>query len=177
LLERLAMPFTVAAPHVAEDPLPGELPLDLVSRLARAKAMAVAGNHRRSIVVGSDQLAACGADILGKPHSVERAMQQLRSLSGQRVTFNTAVHVVDSDSGANESHVDVTTVYFRTLTEEEIRRYVSMENPLDCAGAFKAEGLGIALFTRIESQDPTGLIGLPLIWLASCLRRHGFAVP
>lgn len=177
LIERLGVPFTVAAPNVDESPLPGESAVDLVARLARSKAEVVARRHTNSLVVGSDQLAMCGRDVLGKPGSGERAIAQLKSLSGHRVVFNTAVHVVLSDSGANEGHLDVTTVHFRRLTEEEIRRYVTRDKPYDSAGGFKVEALGISLFDRIDSHDPTALIGLPLIWLAAALRRHGFTVP
>ena len=177
LLDRFGLPFTVAGPNVDESPLPGESAVDLVRRLARSKAEAVAQRHTKSLVIGSDQLALCGRDVLGKPGSGERAIAQLKSLSGHRVTFNTAVHIVDSDSGANEGHLDVTTVHFRKLTDEEIRRYVARDKPYDCAGGFKAEALGLTLFDRVDSQDPTALIGLPLIWLAGALRRHGFTLP
>jgi septum formation protein len=177
LLERLGIRFTVAAPDVDETPLPGETPIDLTNRLARAKAEVVAQRHRGSIVIGSDQVALFGRDIIGKPGSPERCIQQLKSLSGQRLAFHTAVHVIDSDTGANESHLDITTVYFRKLTDNEIERYVARDRPVNCAGGFKAESLGITLFERIESQDPTALIGLPLIWLSGALRRAGFALP
>jgi septum formation protein len=177
LLDRFGLPFTVAGPNVDESPLPAESAVDLVRRLARSKAEAVAQRHTKSLVIGSDQLALCGRDVLGKPGSGERAIAQLKSLNGQRVTFNTAVHVVDSDSGANEGHLDVTTVHFRKLSDEEIRRYVARDKPYDCAGGFKAEALGLTLFERVDSQDPTALIGLPLIWLAAALRRHGFTLP
>jgi septum formation protein len=177
LLERLGIPFTVAASNVDESPLPGEAPIDLVHRLARAKAEAVAKRHARSLIIGCDQLAVCGREVLGKPGSGERAIAQLQSLSAQRVTFHTAVHLVNSDTGGNEGHVDLTTVHFRSLSEDEIRRYVTKDKPYDCAGGFKAESLGITLFNRIDSQDPTALIGLPLIWLAGALRRQGFSLP
>lgn len=177
LLDRLGIPFTVAASNVDESPLPGESAVDLVHRLARSKADAVAQRSPRSLIVGSDQLALCGRDVLGKPGSGERAIAQLKSLSGQRVVFNTAVHVINSDTGANEGHVDVTTVHFRTLSDDEIKRYVARDKPYDCAGGFKVEALGVSLFTRVESQDPTGLVGLPLIWLTGALRRHGFTLP
>jgi septum formation protein len=177
LLDRLGVPFTVAASAVDEEPLPGETPLDLVNRLARAKADAVANRQTKALVIGSDQLAVCGREVLGKPGSGERAIAQLKSLSGQRVVFHTAVHIVDSSTGANEGHCDITTVHFRELTDNEIRRYVSRDKPYDCAGGFKVEALGISLFTRVESNDPTALVGLPLIWLAGALRRHGFQVP
>jgi septum formation protein len=177
LLERLGIPFTVAAPNVDEEPLPGESAVDLVQRLARAKAEAVARRHTNSLVIGSDQLALCGRDVLGKPGSGERAIAQLKSLSNQRVVFHTAVHVVDSTSHASQGHVDLTTVHFRQLSDDEIKRYVARDKPYDCAGGFKVEALGVTLFNRIESQDPTALIGLPLIWLAGALRKHGFALP
>lgn len=177
LLERLGIPFTVAASHVDEERLPGESPVDLVNRLARAKAEAVAHRNPKSLVIGSDQLAVCGQEVLGKPGSGERAIVQLKSLSGQRVAFHTAVHVINTETGADEGHVDLTTVQFRRLGDEEIRRYVARDKPYDCAGGFKVESVGIALFTRVESQDPTALIGLPLIWLAGALRRNGFDLP
>ena len=116
-------------------------------------------------------------DVLGKPGSGDRAIAQLKSLSGHRVVFNTAVHVVLSDSGTNEGHLDVTTVHFRRLSDDEIRRYVTRDKPYDSAGGFKVEALGISLFDKIDTHDPTALVGLPLIWLASVLRKHGFTVP
>jgi septum formation protein len=176
LLERLAVPFSTAAPNVDETALPGELPDDLVSRLARAKANSVVQRHAGCIVIGSDQLAVCDRQILGKPGSVEKCAAQLRSVSGRRVEFKTAVHVV-GPTGSNEAHIDVTTVQFRQLSDDEIQRYVVKEQPLDCAGGFKVEGLGITLFEGIESRDPTALIGLPLIWLSGALRRMGAALP
>ncbi|MGH8188237.1 MAG: Maf family protein [Steroidobacteraceae bacterium] len=177
LLERLGLPFTVAAPNVDETPLPGESAVELVRRLARSKAEVVAQRSTKSLVVGSDQLAVCGRDALGKPGSGDRAIAQLKSLSGQRVVFHTAIHVVNSESGANEGYVDLTTVHFRQLGDEEIRRYVARDKPYDSAGGFKIEALGISLFDRVDSLDPTALIGLPLIWLCSALRRHGFTLP
>jgi septum formation protein len=177
LLERLGVPFTTGASNVDETPLPGELPIDLAHRLARSKAEVVAQRQARSLIIGSDQLAVCGKEILGKPGSGERCVAQLRTLSGQKVTFYTAVHLVLSETGANEAHLDVTTVQFRELSDEEIRRYVAKDKPYDCAGGFKVESLGIALFEKVESRDPTGLVGLPLIWLAGALRRHGYTLP
>lgn len=177
LLERLGIPFSVAASNVDEERLPGELPVDLVNRLARAKAEAVAHRNPKSLVIGSDQLAVCGHEVLGKPGSGERAILQLKSLSGQRVVFHTAVHVINTETGKHEGHVDLTTVQFRTLSEEEIRRYVARDKPYDCAGGFKVESVGISLFTRVETQDPTALVGLPLIWLTGALRRNSFDVP
>lgn len=177
LLERLGIRFTVAAPDVDESPLPGETPVDLVTRLARAKAEAVAHRHRGSIVIGSDQLAVFGREIIGKPGNPERAIAQLRAFSGHSVAFHTAAHLIHSDTGSNEGHLDVTTVHFRKLSQDEIERYVTRERPVSSAGSFKVETLGISLFDRVESQDPTALIGLPLIWVAAALRRAGFQVP
>jgi septum formation protein len=177
LLERLAVPFTTASPNVDEAAAAGELPDDLVSRLARTKANVVAQRHPTALVIGSDQLAICDRRLLGKPGSAENCAAQLRSVSGRRVEFKTAVHVVDAQSASNEAHIDVTTVHFRSLSEKEIQRYVEKEQPFDCAGGFKVEGLGISLFESIESRDPTALIGLPLIWLSGALRRFGIPLP
>ena len=177
LLERLGIPFTVAAPNIDESPLPGESAADLVGRLARTKAEVVARRSTHSLVIGSDQLAMCGRDVLGKPGSGDRAIAQLKSLSGHRVVFNTAVHVVISDAGTNEGHLDVTTVHFRRLSDDEIRRYVTRDKPYDSAGGFKVEALGISLFDKVDTHDPTALVGLPLIWLSSVLRKHGFNAP
>jgi septum formation protein len=177
LLDRLGIRFTVAAPDVDETPLPGETPLDLVARLARAKAEAVAHRHRGSVVIGSDQLALYGREVIGKPGNPERCIEQLKAFSGHKLAFHTAVHVVHSDTGSNEGHVDHTHVHFRKLAEDEIERYVARERPVNCAGGFKIEALGISLFDRVESQDPTALIGLPLIWLSAALRRAGFQLP
>lgn len=177
LLERFGIRFTVAAPDVDETPLPGETPIDLANRLARAKAEVIAHRHPASVVVGSDQVALFGREVIGKPGNPERCIEQLKMLSGHKLAFHTAVNVIQSDTGSNQSHLDITTVHFRKLTNEEIERYVARERPVNCAGGFKAEALGITLFERIESQDPTALIGLPLIWLSAALRRTGFTLP
>jgi septum formation protein len=177
LLERFGIRFTVAAPDVDESPLPGETPIDLANRLARAKAEVIAHRHPNSVVIGSDQVALFGREVIGKPGNPERCIEQLKMLSGQRLAFHTAVNLIQSDTGSNQSHLDITTVHFRTLSNDEIERYVARERPVNCAGGFKAEALGITLFDRIESQDPTALIGLPLIWLAAALRRSGFTLP
>ena len=177
LLDRFGIRFTVAAPDVDESPLPGETPIDLANRLARAKAEVIAHRHPASVVIGSDQVALFGREVIGKPGNPERCIEQLKILSGQRLAFHTAVNVIQSDTGSNQSHLDITTVQFRKLTSEEIERYVARERPVNCAGGFKAEALGITLFDRIDSQDPTALIGLPLIWLSGALRRCGFTLP
>jgi len=177
LLDRFGLPYTVQGPMIDETALPSEDPIALVGRLARAKAQAVAERHPQAVIVASDQAAGLGRTILGKPGSVERCVEQLKSASGARVSFYTAVHVIDHRNRRHEAHVDTTTVTFRALSDTEIRNYVARESPLDCAGGFKVEALGITLFDRIDSQDPTALIGLPLIWLSGCLRRAGFALP
>jgi septum formation protein len=177
LLERFGVPFQTSAPGVDETPTPGEEPMELAIRLARSKAEAVAQRSSDAVIIGSDQLAACGRQVLGKPGTEAKCREQLQLMNGQRVHFFTAVHVIDSRSQNREAHLEVTTVHFRKLTSEEIHRYVARERPLDCAGSFRMEALGITLFDRIDSQDPTALMGLPLIWVAGALRRAGFQVP
>ena len=175
LLSRLRLAFEPLAPQVAEEPLAGESPSDRALRLALAKAQAVAARHPQAIVIGSDQVAAAGERQLGKPGDAARCRAQLAALSGASATFYTACAVLGP--GTRAAHVDTTTVSFRTLSAPEIERYVAVEQPYDCAGGFKAEGLGIALFEWIESADPTALIGLPLIWLAGALRAAGYPLP
>ena len=177
LLERLGVAFECVAPRVDEAPLPGESAARMSLRLARLKAEAVATQYPDCVIIGSDQVALRGEDKLGKPGSVERCREHLRQSSGQEVQFLTAVHLIDGPNRRHESHVDRTLVRFRPLSAAEIDRYIAADQPLDCAGGFKAESLGIALFERIESEDPTGLTGLPLIWVASALRRAGLSVP
>ncbi len=177
LLERLHLPFTVHSPGIDETLLPNEDVTSLVYRLAKQKAEAVALRYPDSIIIGSDQAAVRGATILGKPGNTEAAVAQLKAASGSQVVFHTAVFVIDPHHQKHEAHIDATLVKFRSLSDEEITRYVAVENPLDCAGSFKAEALGITLFERIDSQDPTALTGLPLIWLAGALRRAGLLLP
>ena len=174
LLERLGVPFAVEAPDVDEVHLAGEPPTERALRLAAAKAEAVARRHPEAVVIGSDQVAAAGGAILDKPGTVERACQQLRHLSGSQARFHTACAVRWHNTGFSVNHLDTVTVSVRDLTTEEISAYVARELPLNCAGSFKSEGLGIALFSRIESEDPTALVGLPLIWLAAALRQAGY---
>ena len=176
LLQRLGLPFRAEAPDTDETQAAGEPPADLVQRLAAAKARAVADRHPHALVIGSDQVAACGALTLGKPGTASNAEAQLALLSGQTVTFFTGICLIDTANGLCDVGLDTTRVVFRTLTATEISDYVRREQPLDCAGAFKSEGLGIALFERIESQDPSGLIGLPLIMLCAQLRRAGVSI-
>lgn len=177
LLGRLGVPFECIAPGVAERPLPGESAAQVSARLAREKAESVARSRPGAVVIGSDQVALLGDTLLGKPGSAGRCVEQLRASSGCEVVFLTAVHVADGPNGRAEGHVDRTIVRFRKLSDDEIDRYVAADRPLDCAGGFKAESLGISLFDSIGSADPTALTGLPLIWLCGALRRAGIPVP
>jgi septum formation protein len=177
LLARLGVPFECQAPGCDERRLPDEPAQALAVRLARLKAESVAARHPGCVVIGSDQVALRGTEILGKPGTAERCTEQLLLSSGREVVFLTAVHVLDGRSASSDSHVDHTVVRFRSLTPDEIARYVDADAPLDCAGGFKAESLGIALFDRIDSSDPTALTGLPLIWVSAALRRAGIPVP
>jgi septum formation protein len=177
LLGRLGLEFECVSPGTDEAARSGEAPLDLARRLALMKARSVAPSRPGAVIIGSDQVAVLGQQVLGKPGTVERCVAQLGQSSGREVEFLTAVHVLNGRTGTGESHVDRTVVRFRDLSDSEIERYVATEKPLDCAGGFKAESLGISLFERIESADPTGLTGLPLIWLCGALRRAGIRVP
>lgn len=179
LLGRLVADFDVASPQVDESAQPGESPLTLATRLASAKAQAVAAHRPGAIVIGSDQVAELDGRALGKPGSVEAAQAQLAACSGAVVHFHTALCVLDTrgDTTIAQNVLDDTRVAFRALDAATIARYVLREMPLDCAGSFKIEGLGIGLFERVESADPTALVGLPLIALARLLRECGLAVP
>ena len=177
LLERLRIPFETASPLADETPLAGELPRDTALRLARAKAQSVATQFPHAFIIGSDQVADLQGELVGKPGTPERARELLARLSGKTVVFHTGIALLDASSGACQSAmVDVRST-FRALTEAQIDAYVAREAALDCAGAVKVEALGIALFTAIESDDPTALIGLPLIALAAILRAEGFELP
>jgi septum formation protein len=177
LLTRLGLPFDVLAPQVSEAHVAGESPTDRALRLALQKAQAVAQHHPEAVVIGSDQVAACAEEVLDKPGDAARCRAQLATLSGKTARFHTACAVLGVSAGVHLAHVDTTTAVFRSLSGEDIERYVAHERPFDCAGGFKVEGLGIALFECIESQDPTALIGLPLIWLAGALRAAGYRLP
>lgn len=176
LLSRLRLPFETARPDVDEAPAAGESPASLALRLATAKAAAVAATRPEALVIGSDQVASCDGRILGKPGTRAHAIAQLQAMSGREVVFLTAVAVA-SAGAPGEQALDTTTVRFRQLPDDEIARYVDAESPLDCAGSFKCEGLGIALFESIESRDPTALVGLPLIATARLLRARGVVIP
>ena len=175
LLERLLPAFSCQSPDVDETPLAGESPAALAERLACLKARSAAGGP--AIVIGSDQVPALGSQVLSKPESLEPAMAQLQACSGRQVVFHTGVCVIGPGGTAERFHMDRTIVHFRTLETAEIRRYLEREEPFDCAGSFKAEGLGVVLMERIENEDPTGIQGLPLIWLANCLRSMGVPLP
>lgn len=173
LLERLRIPFDVVSPLVDEAPRPGELPAMLAMRLAMAKAHAVAASHPEAVVIGSDQVADLDGEPIGKPGHHARAVLQLRQMSGRTVVFQTAVSVVCQASGFERTLLEPVRVRFRELTDAEIEAYLAAEQPYDCAGSAKSEGLGIALLQAIESSDPTALVGLPLIKTCELLRAAG----
>jgi septum formation protein len=175
LLQRLALPFDVARPDVDETPVSGEAPDALARRLAEAKARAIAGLGADAWVIGSDQVADLDGVPLGKSGTRDAAMAQLQAMSGRAVAFHTAVCVVRGDRRLMAA--DTTVVRFRALDRAEIERYVDAEQPFDCAGSFKSEGLGISLFEAIETRDPTALVGLPLIATSRLLRQAGYDLP
>lgn len=176
-LQRFGISFDCESPEIDETALNNESPHELVGRLALKKAEAVSRQHPQSVVIGSDQIALFDGQIIGKPGNHQAALKQLKSFSGQVVEFLTAVSVLCRESGFSEQYTDCTRVCFRSLQDEEIERYLQQEKPYDCAGAFKAESLGIVLFDRIISEDPTALIGLPLIRTAAMLRSAGLPLP
>ena len=177
LMQRLGLPFEVLAPGVDETPEPGETPAALAQRLALAKARAVARQRPAAIVIGSDQVADLNGEPLGKPGTHERAVEQLQRMRGQTVVFQTALAVVCLDSGFEAADLAPVRVCFRDLDDGEIERYLRTEQPYDCAGSAKSEGLGIALLERIDSDDPTALVGLPLIRTCRLLRAAGVHLP
>lgn len=177
LLSRLRLHFETESPNVDETPAPGESPRDLALRLALAKAQDVAQRHPDAVVIGSDQVADLHGTPLGKPGTHERAIAQLQQMQGQTVIFQTAVAVVCQGSGFAQTDLAAIEVRFRPLTDVEIERYLQAEQPYDCAGSAKSEGLGIALLDAIVSDDPTALIGLPLIRTCRLLRAAGLALP
>lgn len=173
LLSRLRVPFDVKAPHVDETPLAGEPPASLALRLALAKAEAVSALHPAAVVIGSDQVAELDGESIGKPGTHERAVAQLRRMSGRVVVFQTAIAVLRGSTAYHASALVPVTVRFRQLDTDSIEHYLRAETPYDCAGSAKSEGLGITLLDAIESADPTALIGLPLIRTAALLRDAG----
>lgn len=177
LLARLRVEFDAVAPDVNETPRSGEMPDALAVRLAREKALAVAQRHMGRFVLGSDQVCDLDGIILGKPGTHERAVWQLEQLSGRIARFHTAIALVQPDGITVTEELDTVVVQFRSLSGDEIQRYLQAEQAYDCAGSAKSEGLGIALIESLESRDPTSLIGLPLIKTCRLLRRAGWAMP
>ncbi|HMO46745.1 MAG TPA: Maf family nucleotide pyrophosphatase [Rubrivivax sp.] len=173
LLSRLRLPFEVMSPEVDEAPLPHEAPIALAQRLALAKARAVARRRPEAVVIGSDQVADLDGEALGKPGTHERAVQQLRRMRGRKLLFHTALAVLRGDAGFERTLCSSVAVSFRALDDAEIERYLRIEQPYDCAGSAKCEALGIALLSAIDSDDPTALVGLPLIRTCELLREAG----
>ena len=174
LLEKLGLPFECAAPNVDESPQPGESPRHLVVRLAQEKAKSLAARFPDHLIIGSDQVCVLDGIITGKPHTEENARQQLLKARGSIVTFYTGLALYNSSTGHLQTECEPFDVHFRHLSEQEIDDYVRKERPLNCAGSFKSEGLGIALFERLDGRDPNALVGLPLIALCQMLRRENY---
>lgn len=177
LLERLQLPFVTAAPNIDETRLVNESAQAMVKRLAQEKAAAMANSYPNALIIGSDQCAVLGEQILGKPGTYEKAVEQLQASSGQTVEFLTGLCLYDSNTGEFQLDVVPFQVEFRTLQNTEIENYLLREQPYNCAGSFKSEGLGISLFKRLRGDDPTALIGLPLIRLCAMLRECGYHIP
>lgn len=177
VLEKLRLPFEVAAPNIDETRLADESALDMVKRLSLQKAEAIVLKHPEALIIGSDQCAVLGEEILGKPGNHENAVAQLSASSGNTVHFLTGLCLYDARSGSYQLDCIPYEVAFRDLTPAEIEAYVQQEKPFNCAGSFKSEGYGISLFKHIRGDDPNALIGLPLIRLAEMLRQHGFVIP
>ncbi|WP_414155038.1 Maf family protein [Pseudomonas sp. BNK-43-a] len=177
LLQRLRLPFTWASPDIDEGRNAEEPATELVRRLARQKAEALANSHSQHLIIGSDQVAVLGEQILGKPHTFERACEQLLAASGQQVTFLTGLALLNSSTGQCQVDCIPFTVTLRELDRERVERYVHAEQPLDCAGSLKAEGLGVTLFQSTHGCDATSLIGLPLIRLVDMLHAEGVQLP
>jgi MAF protein len=177
LLDRLQLPYTAWSPDIDETRRPEEAASDYVARLSQEKAFAAAGRFPDALIIGSDQAAVWGDAVLGKPKTAERAASQLRQASGQKVEFLTGLTLLNAASGRAQTEVVPFRVHFRQLSDHTIARYIQAERPLDCAGSFKSEGLGIALFERMEGDDPSALIGLPLIRLVTMLAAEGLEIP
>lgn len=176
-MQRLNIPFTCRTPDIDETPQAGETPRQLVLRLAETKAARIAESESDAIIIGSDQLAVLGDNILGKPGKHEDACRQLRAMSGQCVQFLTALCLLNSSNGNRQLACIRDSVYFRELTDQQIDRYLKTEQPYQCAGSFKSEALGITLVEKIDSEDPTALIGLPLISLTKMLQNESYIIP
>lgn len=174
LLQKLSLPFIAVAPNIDETAHPDEAASALVMRLGREKAQALAFDYPQHLIIGSDQVCILNQQIVGKPHTTEKAVEQLMAASGKRVAFYTGLALLNSASGTCQTCCEVFNVDFRQLTEQEIRNYVQKEQPLHCAGSFKSEGLGITLFEQLSGKDPNTLVGLPLITLCEMLRNEGY---
>ena len=177
LLTRLRLPFTWSAPHIDESRRPNEDAESLVRRLSLEKAQALSTTHPKHLIIGSDQVAVLDSQIIGKPHTLERAREQLMAASGNSVTFLTGLTLLNSATGQQQTDCAPFTVHFRLLSEAQIMRYLTAEQPFDCAGSFKSEGLGISLFRSTEGSDSNSLIGLPLIRLVDMLQASGIDIP
>ena len=177
LLDRFLDDYETVSPGLDERARDNENPRELAQRLAREKAEAVSVKHRDSLIIGADQLAVLGDTVLGKPGDHQRAVEQLLAASGQSVTFLTAVCALDPNTRARYEHVDETTVRFRQFDRRLADTYLHHDQPYDCAGSFRIEGAGFVLFESVSTDDPTALIGLPMIWLAGTLRKLGYLLP
>ena len=177
LLDKLKLDFIHQSPDIDESRHEDESPTALVMRLAREKALALADQHPDTLIIGSDQVAVIGDQVLGKPGDRDRTIEQLQACSGKTLHFHTGLCLINSQSGRQQNCVETFTVYFRPLTTDQITRYVDKEPAFDCAGGFKMEGLGISLFERLSGDDPNTLIGLPLIRLVDFLTKEGYALP
>lgn len=176
LLDKLQYPFDTASPETDESTLPNETAEQLVTRLAEAKAKACAPSHPEHLIIGSDQVCVINGSIIGKPHTAENAVLQLQAASGQVVTFYTGLCLHNAKNGHSDVICEPFHVHFRELTDQEIRNYIEREAPLNCAGSFKSEGLGIALFDKLDGRDPNTLVGLPLIALREMLAKQGVRI-
>lgn len=177
LLEKLHLKFDCASPNIDETPLDGEPPQAYVERLSIEKAKALAEQYPDYLIIGSDQCAVLNDLIIGKSHTAENAFKQLRNSSGQRVSFLTGLCLYNASEDSYQSLVEPFHVHFRELTDAQIHNYIRLEQPLDCAGSFKSEGLGICLFEKLEGRDPNALVGLPLIALTDLLHKQGILLP
>jgi len=177
LLDKLGLPFSTAAPDADETRHKGEKPTDLVMRLSEAKAKAVADSHPEALIIGSDQVACVDEQILGKPDNRENAIAQLGAMAGKTITFYTGLCLLNSKTNRSQVLCEPFHVHFRQLSNAQIERYVDREQPFNCAGSFKSEGLGITLFRRLEGDDPNTLVGLPLIRLVEMLDKEGVVLP
>jgi len=177
LLSRLLLPFEALSPHLDESPLPGETPLATCERLAQEKARKIAQTHPRALIIGSDQIALLHGQLVGKPGNHANAVRQLQQASGQEMTFHTALCLLNAETGRLQQDRVVVTVQYRTLSTDQIERYLAADQPYDCAGSGRIETLGITLVAWVKSDDPTALIGLPLISLTNMLHNEGVALP